>query len=112
MRAEIKLDPLDGRELDGLTIRDYPETMRSVRVAELKAKLSEYLRLVRKGHSITVLDRETPIARIVPMESKGAGLVVRKPTSSVPYWKIPLPPPYRGKTDIVELLLEERQADR
>ena len=86
--------------------------MKTVRVAELKAKLSEYLRLVRKGHAVTVLDRDTPIARIVPIEGGTPDFKVRMPTSSVPYWKIPLPPPYEGKTDIVELLLEERQLDR
>jgi prevent-host-death family protein len=112
MRTELKIEPSDGRGLEEMTSPDYPATMRSVRVAELKAKLSEYLRLVRKGHPVTVLDRETPIARIVPIEGGGSELKVRMPTTSVPYWNIPLPPPYKGKTDIVELLLEERQPDR
>ena len=112
MRAELRIEALDGRGLDNMTSSDHPRTMKTVRIAELKARLSEYLRLVRKGHAVTVLDRDTPIARIVPVEPKGAGLTVRMPTSPVPYWKIPLPPPYRGKIDIVELLLEERQVDR
>jgi prevent-host-death family protein len=109
---DLKDRAVNGRGLDKLTSLDHHTTMKTVRVAELKARLSEYLRLVRKGHSVTVLDRDTPIARIVPMEPQGAGLTVRKPTSKVPYWKIPLPPPYRGKIDIVQLLLEERQVDR
>ena len=44
--------------------------MKSVRIAELKSKLSEYLRGVRKGQSVIVLDRETPIARIVPFDGE------------------------------------------
>ena len=40
--------------------------MREVRVADLKARLSEHLRSVRNGDSLTVLDRNTPVARIVP----------------------------------------------
>ena len=36
--------------------------MKQVRIAELKARLSEYLRAVRRGETIAVLDRETPIA--------------------------------------------------
>jgi len=36
----------------------------------------------------------------------------RKPTSAVSFWKIPRPPPYRGKIDIVDLLLGERQGER
>ena len=95
-----------------MTSHGHSMTMKTVRVAELKARLSEYLRFVRKGHAVTVLDRETPIARIVPIEVGGSDLKVRMPTSSVSYWKIPLPPPYKGKTDIVGLLLEERQSDR
>jgi prevent-host-death family protein len=86
--------------------------MIAVKIAELKAKLSEYLRSVRKGHSITILDRETPIARIVPFEPEEGGLVSRKPTSTVPFGRIPMPEPYRGSVDIVQLLLEERQVER
>ena len=37
-----------------------------VGIAELKARLSEHLRAVRKGRTVTVLDRDTPVARIVP----------------------------------------------
>ena len=36
--------------------------MKEVRIAELKARLSEYLRAVRRGETIAVLDRETPVA--------------------------------------------------
>ena len=35
-------------------------------IAELKAGLSEHLRSVRNGRTLTVLDRDTPIARILP----------------------------------------------
>ena len=49
---------------------------RGVRVAKLKARLSAYLRKVRDGETITVLDRDTPIARLVPLGS-GAPLSVR-----------------------------------
>jgi prevent-host-death family protein len=112
MRTNLNLQAKNSRVLPCVTSYDYHETMKSVRIADLKAKLSEYLHLVRKGHSITVLDRETPIARIVPFEPDSSGLVGRKPTSKVSFWKIPMPEPYRGKVDIVELLLEERQVDR
>ncbi len=35
------------------------------RIAELKSRLSEHLRSVRTGRTLTILDRDTPIARIV-----------------------------------------------
>ena len=39
-----------------------------VGIAELKGKLSAYLRAVRKGGEIVIKDRDTPIARLVPYE--------------------------------------------
>ena len=34
--------------------------MKTVRIAELKSPLSEHLRSVRKGRTLTILDRDTP----------------------------------------------------
>jgi prevent-host-death family protein len=82
---------------------------RSVRVAELKARLSAYLRKVRAGETITVLDRNTPIARLVPIDSQ-APLAVRRSRGGL--HDIPLPPPLALGVDVVDLLLEERQTDR
>lgn len=48
-----------------------------VNVSTLKAKLSEFLARVRRGERVTVLDRRTPIAEIVPIAGAGSGLVVR-----------------------------------
>ena len=44
--------------------------MNTVAIAELKARLSEHLRLVQAGESVVILDRRTPIARIVPLEDE------------------------------------------
>jgi prevent-host-death family protein len=87
--------------------------MSAVGIAELKSRLSEYLRKVRRGGSVTVLDRDTPIARLVPYESEGASLQVRTPPPDAPRLRrVALPPPIRIRRDIVALLLEERQGDR
>ena len=42
--------------------------MKSVKIAELKDKLSEHLRAVEQGAELVVTDRSRPIARIVPVE--------------------------------------------
>jgi prevent-host-death family protein len=55
--------------------------MRTARVAELKARLSEYLRVVRGGQTVTVLDRQTPIARIVPYVDDATVPKVRLPVA-------------------------------
>lgn len=96
-----------------MTSYDYIVTMSGVRVADLKSRLSEHLRKVRTGRSVTVLDRNTPIARIVPYEEAGVSLIVRSPLSGAPSLKhVPLPPPLKLRRDIVTLLLEERQGVR
>ena len=86
--------------------------MKQVRIAELKARLSEYLRSVRRGETIAVLDRETPVAHIVPVRDRTA-LRIRKPApDALPPNRVPLPKPLKTNIDVVQLLLEERQSHR
>lgn len=47
----------------------------SVNVATLKAKLSEYLRLVIKGHSVVILDRKHPIAKLSSLPKEGPNVL-------------------------------------
>ena len=41
-------------------------SMSTVSISELKANLSRYLREVRRGGEVQVLDRGSPVARLVP----------------------------------------------
>ena len=79
--------------------------MSDVRIADLKARLSEHLRSVRNGGSITVLDRDTPVARIVPFVAQP--LEIRKARRRVRDLK--LPPKPAKRTDSVAVLLEDRR---
>jgi prevent-host-death family protein len=85
--------------------------MRTVRIGELKARLSEYLHDVRRGRSLTVLDRNTPIAVISPYRANdGGALVVRSPAPETPkLQRVPLPRPLAVTVDAVGLLLEDRR---
>lgn len=87
--------------------------MKSVRIADLKARLSEHLRAVRRGETITVLDRDTPVARIAPVRQR-ATLQMRRPAPGTPRpGRVALPGrPLKLKVDVVDLLLEERQGRR
>jgi len=86
--------------------------MKQVGIAELKSRLSEFLRVVQGGESIAVLDRNREVAHIVPIVER-PGLRIRKPTSDAPKPnRVPLPKPIPQKIDVVELLLEERQSHR
>ena len=41
--------------------------MRTVKIGELKARLSAHLEFVRRGEEVLVCDRNKPVARIVPV---------------------------------------------
>jgi prevent-host-death family protein len=85
--------------------------MKQVRIAELKARLSEYLRAVRRGETIAVLDRETPVAHIVPVPERPV-LRTRKPAPGTPppgRVKLPKLKPLKLNVDVVDVLLEDRR---
>jgi antitoxin (DNA-binding transcriptional repressor) of toxin-antitoxin stability system len=97
--------------------------MRNARISELRDGLSEYLARVRKGETVIVYDRDTPIARIEPIAAAQPG---------VPDWVIEaerrgvlLPPKEPGappltvhpvkadpKFSLLEALLEDRRSGR
>lgn len=86
--------------------------VKQVGIAALKSRLSEYLRAVRRGETIAVMDRQTPVAQIVPVGPR-AVLRIRKPAPGTPAPnRVPLPKPLNLKVDVVDLLLEERQGHR
>ncbi len=98
--------------LSNMTCYDYIMTMTDVKIAQLKAKLSEHLRRVRRGHTLTILDRDTPVARVVPYEEPGPLRVREPPSGGSELHAVPLPPPLALDLDIVDLLIEERQGER
>jgi prevent-host-death family protein len=46
--------------------------MEKATISELKNRLSEYLRKVRAGHSVLILDRDRPVARLERVEAGAA----------------------------------------
>jgi antitoxin (DNA-binding transcriptional repressor) of toxin-antitoxin stability system len=79
--------------------------MSNVRIAALKARLSEHLRSVRNGNTLTVLDRDTPIARIIPYTAQP--LEIRKAKRRLRDLK--LPPKPSKRTDSLAVLVEDRR---
>jgi prevent-host-death family protein len=79
--------------------------MRKIGIAELKARLSEHLRSVRNGGTVTVLDRDTPIAQIVPYAVPAVEVrqAKRRPRD------VKLPPKPSKRTDSVATLLDDRR---
>lgn len=85
-----------------MTCCDNNMVMTTVRIAEVKSRLSEHLRSVR---TLTVLDRDTPVARIVPYvpEPIEVQRATRRPRD------LKLPPPPASPTDSLAALLEDRR---
>jgi len=88
-----------------MTFASHNQVMSKVRIADLKAHLSEHLRRVRSGRTLTVLDRDTPVAQIVPYPNQ-APLLVRRATRKP--GPLPLPPPPAKRTDSLSVLLADR----
>jgi len=47
--------------------------MKEAKIAQLKNNLSSYLKYVRKGGRVRVLDRDEPVADLVPVSPQGGG---------------------------------------
>lgn len=82
--------------------------MKRAGVSQLKAKLSAYLRSVRKGETVLVFDRTIPIAKLTPIEDPQDDLVILGPSGPTPALKKLKPVRLRKRVDIVKLLRESR----
>ena len=90
--------------MDVMTSGDYNMVMKTVGIADLKARLSEYLKSVRKGRTLTVLDRDTPVAQIVPIQTES--VEVRRAVRRLAELRV-LDKPAK-KTDSLAVLLNDR----
>ena len=77
----------------------------AVGIAALKARLSAHLKSVRKGRTLTVLDRDTPVARIVPYVAES--IEVRRATRRLR--DLVAPPAPSASTDSLAILLDDRR---
>jgi prevent-host-death family protein len=84
--------------------------MKGTTISDLKAHLSAYLSRVRRGETVIVCDRSTPIARLVPYDGRPGGfelLPPSRPRNDLSRIK-PIVP--RRPVDVVRLLREDRDS--
>lgn len=88
-------------------------------VAEVKARLSEYLARVRGGEEVLVTDRGRPIARIMPVSADAPHLselerrgLLRGPTAALPDDFLERPRPALRTGSVLDGLLRERREGR
>ena len=83
-----------------------------VKIAPLRARFSEYLRRVRRGEEIIVMDRDRPVARLVPIEAGPDELIVTPGAGTYARMgDMPLPDLVQLSEDPVRYLLEDREED-
>lgn len=87
----------------------------NVGIAELKAHLSEYVRAAQKGGEIIIKDRQTPVAKLVPIEQPQMIGEIRRATRSLAEVQrmlntAPLDKPMPPET--FQRILDEERADR
>ncbi len=96
--------------------------MKNATISKLRDSLSAYLAQVRRGETVIVFDRNTPIARIEPIASmddypEWAKEAIRRGILTPPrirdHRRITLPPHKpRKPVRVLEALLEERRTGR
>ena len=87
--------------------------MKAVMVADLKAKLSGYLREVSAGETVVVMNRDRPVAVLCPYREAEPLTRFRSPRPGAPAPRdVPMPPPLQTGMDVVDILLEDRQWER
>ena len=104
-------------------LRGYYSHVKEAQISEVKNQLSRYLALVRKGEVVRILDRNRPVAQIVPihygtegrpvgsealaeMERKG---LIRRGTCRIDREILEADPPGQP-AGVLEAFLEEREA--
>ncbi len=91
-----------------MTIIGHYIVMKSAKVSELKAHLSAYLAEVRRGETIIVCDRNTPVARLVPYEDEPQGFTMERPKRPLSDLKKVRGVKLKSRTDVLRLLKESR----
>lgn len=96
--------------------------MKEAKISDVKNQLSRYLALVRKGEVVRILDRDVPVAQIVPiarpsgaaagpevladLERKG---LIRRGSGRIPRRLLARNPPGRSAGVLAALLDERRE---
>ena len=83
--------------------------MKQVGITAFRAHLSAHLESVRRGHSVTVMERGIPVARLEPVAS-AEPLRARHPVRRLQ--EVQLPPPLGHGVGALEALLDDRSAAR
>jgi antitoxin (DNA-binding transcriptional repressor) of toxin-antitoxin stability system len=97
--------------------------MRTVKIGELKSKLSAHIAYVKQGEEVLILDRNTPVARLVPIHSEtqederrrrliAKGIITPPKTPRVEGQEWPLPPGPMISQEVMDQVWREERDGR
>ena len=97
--------------------------MRTVKISELKAKLSAHIQFVKNGEEVLIFDRNTPVARLVavgPVDEEDARMrrliakgIVTPPKMARPEgYKLPYPPGPMISQEVMDQVWREERDGR
>lgn len=99
--------------------------MKRATISQTKNQLSALLEHVKRGEEVLILERDTPIAKIVPVENLGRrdldarlaelerrGVIRRPRRKPDPGLLDRLGPPPKASGDILDALLKDRDEER
>ncbi len=78
--------------------------MKTTNISQFKTHIGQVLRSVREGEQIVIMDRDIPVARVIPYADSESQLIARRPTRALEFRKLG----FTVSGDPVEYLREDR----
>jgi len=84
--------------------------MRSAKISDVRARFADFLRLVRRGGEVAIMNRTVPVARLVPFDEPAASplQIEEPPLNPQEAFRKRYPPVQGPATDSLRFLMEER----
>ncbi len=83
--------------------------MKKVNISKIKAELSKYLRFVKSGQEVLIVDRDQPVAKLVGVELEQA-LSIRAPSTDLKAVLLKSEKrSFTEKSDILDVLAQDRE---
>lgn len=83
--------------------------MKKANISKLKAELSKYLRFVRQGEEVLILDRDQAVAKIVPVASQDELHIIEPKVDLKAVIESMKPRDFTETDDILDILAADRE---
>ncbi len=94
--------------VDNMAIYSYIWSMQKITISKLKDNLSAEIKKLRKNGGLEILQRDVPVARLMPIKKEKSAGYCQHPTKTFRF----LEPIVEANFDPIADLLEERRKER